>query len=40
MSEKPGAVVIGVGTLSAPAVVVRVSDGAELGSAGREGLLT
>ena len=35
MSEKPGAHVIGVdfGTLSGRAVVVRVSDGAELGSA-------
>jgi L-ribulokinase len=35
MSEQPGAVVIGVdfGTLSGRAVVVRVSDGAELGSA-------
>jgi hypothetical protein len=37
MSEKPDAVVIGVdfGTLSGRAVVVRVSDGAELGSAVR-----
>ena len=35
MSQQPGAVVIGVdfGTLSGRAVVVRVSDGAELGSA-------
>ena len=35
MSQQPGAVVIGVDsdTLSGRAVVVRVSDGAELGSA-------